>query len=394
MIHDQNAIRQELNLRARAMIPALQKRSTQANTDLTLPDKSVQEMQDAGLFKVFQPKRFGGYEMNPHAFFDIQSSLAEGCMSTGWVYGVIAVHAFQLSLFDDQAQQDVWADDPSALVSSSYQPVGKVTPVDGGFRLSGHWSFSSGSEHCTWVLLGAMIFDENGGPPDMRTYLLPKSDYKIARNWDTFGLRGTGSHDIIVDDVFVPEYRTHKAADGFACANPGNAVNTAPLYQIPWAQIFARAVASSAIGACQGALNAFLEISAKRISSNTGQKTIDDPDAQQAVANAMMSIDEMKLVLYRNMDKLVADVNNGSLTSVEERIKFRLDSAVVVEKAIKVVESFQSLLGGRGVFNGSPIVQYFLDVHAARGHVANEPTRYRNNQGAIYLGHDNKDFFI
>ena len=392
---DQNKLRETLVARARAMIPALQERSAEANRNQTLPTETIQEFQEAGFFKVLQPKRYGGYEMDPQVFFDIQLTLAEGCMSSAWVYGVVAVHAFQLALFDDQAQKDVWGEDETTLMSSSYQPVGKVERVEGGFQLSGHWSFSSGSEHCDWVLLGAMIPPENeGGAPDMRTFLLPKKDYRIVRNWDVFGLQGTGSHDIIVDGAFVPDYRTHRAADGFACDNPGNKVNTAPVYRIPWAQIFVRAVASSAIGATQGALNSFLDIAAARISSNTGQKTVDDPDAQQAVAAAMRRIDELKLVLYRNLDHMTDKVKAGEEIAIEDRVRFRLDSAQVLSKCIEVVDPLQNLCGARGIFFGKPIVQYFLDLHAGRSHVANEPTRYLNNLGGMYLGHENRDFFI
>ena len=131
-------------------------------------------------------------------------------------------------------------------------PVGKVKRVEGGFRLSGHWSFSSGSEHCDWAFLGAMVPPEKAGEaPDYRTFLVPRGEYRIESNWDVSGLEGTGSNDIIVEDAFVPEYRTHRSMDGFNCSSPGNAVNTNPLFRLPFGQIFVRAVCSSSIGALQ-----------------------------------------------------------------------------------------------------------------------------------------------
>ena len=162
-------------------------------------------------------------------------------MSTAWVYGVVGVHNWQLALFDERAQQDV-GDDPATLIASTYMPVGRVTPVDGGFRLSGHWKFSSGSELCEWVFLGALVPPAVAGqPPEYRTFLLPKADYRIQQDWDVLGLRATGSHDIVVDDVFVPAYRTHKAIDGMmgtARASP----STMRRCSLPFAQIFVRAV--------------------------------------------------------------------------------------------------------------------------------------------------------
>jgi 3-hydroxy-9,10-secoandrosta-1,3,5(10)-triene-9,17-dione monooxygenase len=144
----------ELVARARALIPTLRARSSQAIAQRKLPDETIADLRTAGLFRILQPKRWGGYEMHPNVFYDVQQVLAEGCMSTGWVYGVVGGHPYELALFPDAAQREVWGQDDTVLVSSSYQPVGKVERVDGGFRLSGQWGFSSGSQHCDWVLLG------------------------------------------------------------------------------------------------------------------------------------------------------------------------------------------------------------------------------------------------
>jgi 3-hydroxy-9,10-secoandrosta-1,3,5(10)-triene-9,17-dione monooxygenase len=227
---------QELLAAARAMGPALRERRERASRDQRVPDETVQEMQDAGFFKILQPEKWGGYAMDPQVFYAVGLEVARNCPSSAWILGVIAVHNWQLALFDDQAAQDVWAEDPGILISSSYAPVGKVEVVDGGFRLSGRWSFSSGSEHCKWAFLGAVVPTPDA-PFDMgnyRTFLVPIEDYEIVHNWEVVGLQGTGSHDIVVDNAFVPEHRTHKSMDGFLCDNPGNAVNDAPLYRMPF----------------------------------------------------------------------------------------------------------------------------------------------------------------
>ena len=233
-------LRQQLVATAKAMVPAIRGRVDEAAALGRLPDATVAGMQDAGFFKIMQPARYGGLEMKPHDFFDVQITLAEGCMSTAWVLGVVAIHNWQLGLFDDRAQQDVWGEDDSVLISSSYMPVGKVTPVEGGYKLSGHWGFSSGSKHCDWAFLGAMVPPvEEGGTPDYRTFLVPRSDYEILDNWNVSGLEGTGSHDIVVKEAFVPEYRTHRMMHGFECQNPGNAVNDASVFHLPFGQVFA-----------------------------------------------------------------------------------------------------------------------------------------------------------
>ena len=195
---------EELVARAHAMIPVLKARAKECIANRDVSEQTIVEMKAAGFFKILQPKRWGGYEMHPNVFFEVQKALAEGCMSTGWMYGVVGCHPYELALFHNEAQEEVWASDSDMLVSSTYQPVGKVTRVEGGFRLSGHWGFSTGSVHCGWVLLGAVVPPENPGDPfDMRTFLLPRSDYAIDEDaWHVFGLQGTGSHDIIVDGPF------------------------------------------------------------------------------------------------------------------------------------------------------------------------------------------------
>jgi 3-hydroxy-9,10-secoandrosta-1,3,5(10)-triene-9,17-dione monooxygenase len=367
----------ELVARARAMIPALQQRAEAAEAARRIPDETIADMQAAGFFRILQPRRWGGYEMDPQVFFDVQMALSEGCMSTGWVYGVVGGHPYELALFPDAAQREVWGEDTSVLASSSYQPVGRVERVEGGFRLSGRWGFSSGCEHCDWVLLGAMIpAAEEGGPPDMRTFLLPRRDYEIADAWHVFGMKATGSQDIIVDNVFVPEHRTHKAIDGFLCQNPGQVENDAPLFSLPWAQIFVRLVSTGAIGGARGAVQAAVDIAKSRISSNTGKASKSDPILLNAIARAYSELDEMQAVLDRNFSDMMAGARAGAALPIPKRVLYRYQSASVVRRCAALVDTLMPLLGGRAIYTSSPIVRFWLDLHAARAHVANDPHNF------------------
>ncbi len=393
--YDTNALAAELMARAEALAPVLAGRANAAEAAGRLPAETIADLQAAGLFKVLQPRRFGGYELDPHTFFEIQMALARGCMSTAWVYGVVGVHNWQLALFDERAQQDVWGTDGSTLIASTYMPVGKVTPVEGGFRLSGHWKFSSGSELCEWIFLGALVPPANPGePPEYRTFLLPKSDYKIEQDWDVLGLRATGSHDILVDDAFVPDYRTHKAIDGMMGTSPGLAQNEAPLFKLPFAQIFVRAVCTACIGALQGALDDFVAYAATRVSTNSGAKTTDDTGAQSACANAAIAVDEMKLLLHRNFAELIAAANGGPEVSIERRVHFRYQSAQVAERCAQAANTLLRYAGGNGIYRRNPLVRRFLDLHAARAHYANNVDRFGQNLGAVMFGRPNTDFFI
>lgn len=370
---------EELVERARAMIPALKSRARRAIADRKVPAETIAEMQEAGFFRILQPKRWGGFEMNPNVFFDVLKLIAEGCMSTGWVYGVVGCHPYELALFHDEAQQEVWGRDTSVLISSSYQPVGKVEHAEGGFYLSGRWGFSSGSQHCDWALLGALVPpQEAGGPPDMRTFLVPRRDYQIDETWDTFGLQGTGSHDIVVDHAFVPEYRTHRASDGFLCTNPGQAENDAPLFSLPWAQIFVRSVSSAALGGTRAAIKAAVEIAQSRVSTNTGKSSKADPILMAAIAKAYAQLGEMEATLATSFDAMMARAEHGHPLEMSERALNRYQSSTVVRRCADLVGEIMPLLGGRAIYMSSAIVQPWLDINAARAHVANDP----NNMAA------------
>jgi 3-hydroxy-9,10-secoandrosta-1,3,5(10)-triene-9,17-dione monooxygenase len=361
--------------RARAMIPTLKARARDCVKARSVSAETIAEMQEAGFFRILQPKRWGGYEMHPNVFFDVQKQLAEGCMSTGWMYGVLGCHPYELALFEDRAQREVWGEDAAMLVSSTYQPVGKVTHVEGGFRLSGRWGFSTGSTHCGWVLLGAIVPAKAEGEPfDMRTFLLPRSDYTIDEDaWHTFGLQGTGSHDIIVDDVFVPEYRTHRAIDGFLCQNPGQVENDGPLYRLPWAQVFVRSVSTAAFGGARAALKAAMDIMQSRVSTNTGKASKQDPMLQAALAKAYSQIQEMETTQRLTFEGLMEIAARGEEIPMEQRALFAYQSSTVVRRVVDLVDDVMQLLGGRAIYTSSEIIQPWLDLNAARAHVANDP---------------------
>ena len=381
---------------ARALVPNIREKQPETATLGRLPNETIAAMQKSGFFRIMQPKRYGGYELDPQVFFDIQQILAEGCMSTAWVLGVVAIHNWQMGMYDDQAQQDVWGakgEKDSTLISSSYMPVGKVEIVDGGFKLSGKWGFSSGSKHCDWVFLGAMI--PTDGAPDYRTFLVPKCDYKIVDNWDVSGLEGTGSNDIIIDQaVFVPEYRTHKSVDGFTGKNPGCAVNTHYSFTMPFGQIFTRAVACSSIGALQGVINNYINVNKDRVGLNDGAKIAQDPDAQMALAQSVATVTECKAILKNDLDFFVEIAKEGKELDINERIARRFNAARISKKCADAVNDMFIACGAQGIFKGHPLNRAWLDINAGRSHVANNPFKLGRNLGGTMLGNDNTDFFL
>lgn len=381
--------------RARDLVPVLRERTAETASLGKLPDATIDTMQAAGFFRIMQPNRYGGFEMDPDVFFRVQMILAEGCMSTAWVLGVVAIHNWQLALFDDKAQQDVWGEDDSTLISSSYMPVGKVEHVEGGYKLSGHWGFSSGSKHCDWAFLGAMVPPvKEGEAPDYRTFLVPRSDYDIVDNWDVSGLEGTGSNDIVVADAFVPEYRTHRSVHGFECNSPGNTLNNHPIYRLPFGQIFVRAVCSSAIGALKGVTNSYITVNKDRVGLNDGNKIATDPDAQMALAMAISTVDECETVMFRNFELMLEAAREGTTLPMEDRIKMRFDASLVAGKCSDAINHMFIACGAQGIFRDHPLNRAWLDINAGRTHVANNPFKFGRNLGGTLMGQENTDFFL
>jgi len=192
----------------------------------------------------------------------------------------------------------------------------------------------------------------------------------------------------------VPEHRTHRAIDGFLGTNPGLAMNTAPLYRLPWAQVFVRSVSTSAIGALQGALDAYTGIVAKRVSTNTGKATRLDPAALNAAARTRSAVLEMKSVLKRNFETMMTQIDAGQEIPLDDRLRYRYESSQIARRCAELCDDLMPLLGGRAIYLDSPIVRYWLDINAARAHVANDPTLIGASTGAAQLGEEVREFFI
>ena len=380
--------------RARAMAPRLAERARAAEDAGLVPRITIDEMQEAGFFKVLQPKRWGGYEMDPRVFYAVQMALAEGCMATAWIYGVVGVHNWQIPLFPEQAQQDVWGTDPTTLTASTYMPVGKAEPVEGGYRFSGRWSWSSGSQHCDWILLGGLLPKKDGsGALEHCTFLLPKKDFEIVDNFDVLGLRATGSHDIQVTNAFVPEHRTQRTNDHSDAGCPGRATNPGWLYRIPFTQVFQRAVSSACIGALDGAVNNFRQRASAHIGKH-GTKMAEDVNAQQAVTEAMMTTDQLKLVLLRNYARIVHCAKTGDAMSVEERLLQRAQAASVPKLCFEHANELLRACAASGTFKTNPIERVMRDIATGRGHIANNTDTYVRAHGGVMLGLPNTDPFV
>ena len=299
----------DLYKRARDIKSVLESRAEETANLRRLPDETIKDFKDLGFFKILQPIRWGGYEMDPIVFYKVTGIIAEACMTSAWVFSVVAVHNWQISVYDEQAQQDVWGEDNTILISSSYAPKG-IAKADGdGFRVSGEWDWSSGSDHCDWFFGGAVL-DPSVGFESFVTLLIPREDYEIIDNWHVYGLKGTGSKRIKVNDAFVPNYRIHYLKDAFVSKSPGNKTNPGPLYKLPFGQVFTHSVAIPSLGAYKGALESFVDGAKSRISS-FGVEAKSNPVTSALIAEATLEIDQMWNTLEANFKVMMDAVNNS-----------------------------------------------------------------------------------
>jgi 3-hydroxy-9,10-secoandrosta-1,3,5(10)-triene-9,17-dione monooxygenase len=383
----------DLIAHARAMCPTLAARSLEARRQRRIADETIAEMQRAGLFRVLQPKRWGGYEMDLPTFYEIQFALAQGDMSTAWIYGVSGVHPWFMALLAERAAEDVWGGDDSTLICSSLMPAGEAAAAPGGYRLRGRWKYASCCEHCDWALLGAMVASAGGAPPEGRIFLLPRAQYASIDTWQVCGLQATGSWDLIVDDVLVPAHRSQSMRDNFLLKGPGQALNSSSLYRLPFGQIFVRGISTAALGALQGMLDALLETGKTRV-TRAGGRAAENPFVQLLCAETAAAIDEMKSTLHRNFRNLHAYASRGETPPLAERLQYKFQSTEVTERCTLLAARIFKATGAAGLSEHLPFGGILADLMAGRAHISNQFEYVGSSWGGAMFGIESKDLMV
>jgi 3-hydroxy-9,10-secoandrosta-1,3,5(10)-triene-9,17-dione monooxygenase len=335
-----------------------------------LPPEMVKSLREIGVMRIIQAGRYGGFEADPRVFSEALYAISQASASAGWVVGVVGVHAWNIGLFDDRAQAEVFGDDPDTWVCSSYGPAGKAKRVAGGYELTGRWSFSSGSDYCDWVLVGGMVLGE-GKRPEYRHFLLPRADYEIVDVWHASGLVGTGSNDIVVTEQYVPEYRSLRVADALERNVPGREVNTGPLFNMPWFGVLLNSVVVPLIGMAAAALDEALRVHRDKVAANPlmmpGELTL------SRLAEASGEIDIARDLLLRNLGELYDTALAGRAPTVAQRMRGKRDHMVAVGMAISAVDKAYQHGGPRSIKTSSRLQQLWRDAHAGEHHAMNLP---------------------
>ncbi|WP_324784363.1 acyl-CoA dehydrogenase family protein [Streptomyces sp. H51] len=336
-----------------------------------LDDQAAKVLRETGAVRMLQPKKYGGLELHPREFAETVMEIASCDGSTGWVSGVVGVHPWEMAMADPRVQEEVWGEDPDTWIASPYAPMGLLRPVDGGYVFNGHWQFSSGTDHCDWIFLGAFLADEKGerlNPPRSAHVILPRSDYEIvADSWDVVGLRGTGSKDVIVKDAFVPDHRVidyQRVVDGSLAEEAGLAN---PMYRLPFSAAFPLGITSAVIGICEGALAHHLAYQRDRVQI-TGTAVRDDPYVLYAVSEAAAEIAASRAALLDNISSLYDVVAAGERVGFERRAVGRRTQARAAWRAVRAVDEIVARSGGNAMRVSNPIQRFWRDAHTGLAH--------------------------
>ena len=372
-----------------------------------LSETAVKILRRTGVMRLIQPARYGGLEADPRCFVEAMMVAGQYDGAAGWVLGVVGVHNWHIGLYADSVQREVWGEDPDTWISSSYNYVGRATRVDGGYRLTGRWGFSSGCEHAQWVFVGGVVYDDGGQPLEMRHFLLPRSDYEIVDVWHVAGLSGSGSNDIQVADQFVPDRHSMSWPDLQAHRCPGTEVNQSALFRVPWGSMFLNAVTAPLVGMAKGMLDESVSMVKQRVSGYLPPGPTSGPfDAKRIwpavtmakLAEASAEIDAARVQMLDNLGDIydcVAGSPPGT-TSVplEVRARARRDQVMAARRATDSANTIFSLAGGRGLSLKSPVQRLWRDAQAGAHHVVNGSDQALTSYGAWLMGEPLEDMLV
>lgn len=383
----QDAAYAEMLERAHALLPKLRERAAITEEKRRLPPETERDFHDAGLFKILQPKRVGGSELDYVALVDFADVVAHADASVAWNLANLASHHWMLGMFDQRAQDAIWKENVNALIASSFVfPAGRATKVPGGYKLSGRWPFSSGVDSSTWnMLAGIVSSDDDADGVEYRVFLLPQSDYKIIDTWNSTGLKGTGSNDVEAKDVFVPEHMTLAVKDVAGGPTPGSAVNPGALYALPVFALFPFVLSGAALGNAQACLDDYVDVARHRASTYNRAKLGDLQTTQIKIAEASAKIDAARLIMRRTCLDAMADARRNIVPKLAEKTRYRRDGAYAVNLCTEAVALLFSASGARGLYTTGVLQRQFRDAHAINAHIAFSFDAAGTNYGRVAL---------
>jgi 3-hydroxy-9,10-secoandrosta-1,3,5(10)-triene-9,17-dione monooxygenase len=349
----------------RTLLPRFADRITAAEENRCIPRETIEDLHETGFFKWFVPKRYGGFEWLPKPVYEVAIEMGAVCASTAWVSLLLSVHNHLLALMERRAQDEVWGKDPKALISSSFAPVGNVRAVKGGFELNGRWPFSSGVDHCQWAIVSSRI---DGQPGREAFFLVSDKQYVINDNWFVSGMKATGSKEMVMEGVFVPDYRAITVNDVNWGDPPGRGVNDVPLYWVPFLPLFTWVVCVHALGPAISVRDDYIKSTLRRVSAYSGDKLRDRQLSMARLAEATAEIDTAQLLFARDFDAMEHAAALRRRLDLPGFFRAKFDAVYALELSSRALDRLWRASGAHALFQNSSIQRNFRDIHAMSQH--------------------------
>jgi 3-hydroxy-9,10-secoandrosta-1,3,5(10)-triene-9,17-dione monooxygenase len=374
---------EEAVARARSLAPAIAEHAAAAEVQRHLPEEIVQAIVEAGLVRLLTPARWGGHELGFSAYVDSTLEMAKADASVGWCYSFFVMHSWMLAQFSEKAQRDVWESNPDALITTSFVPIGRaMPPANGGYILNGNWPWSSGVDYSSWCILGGLLPPSGDTPPEPALFLVPRSDYEILDTWFVAGLKASGSKNVLLKEVFVPEHRVVRLLEIRDGGGPGTTVNPGRLYSLPFFTANAPGFVAPIVGATLGAYETWRQTNSNKLTAFTREQVAMLSHVQIRLAEIEAKIQTARLFLQATLD----GINSSHSLSLEQRFHYMRDIGYIAKVCVEAVERIFLASGGSANYETHPLQRYWRDIHAMAAHASLNFDASGENFGRMELG--------
>ncbi len=370
-----------------AILPQLAAVTHNSDLQRRVDDSAIEAMHRAGLARLLTPKRYGGHEMAPSAMIQTCIITATACSAASWVHMVCGAHTFVVARFSDACRDEVFGDDPDVLIPGTLAPQGSVSRDGDGWRLNGRWQFGSGVDHGPWLLLGALgEKDDAGGRLPPLHVVVPTADIQVDDTWFTLGMRGSGSKDLVAEDVFVPAHRAMPTVPLFMGTFEGD---VEPLYRLPVMGGLASMLAGSVLGMAEAGLAQFTDVTKVRREIYAGAKKAEKVGMQMRVAEAGGELASARRLVEANcvlLDGALAA--NEPPVDLKDRVQIRWNAAYAVELCRRATERIFAAAGAHAIYDDHPLQRLHRDINTASHHAIADFDGVAELKGRVELGLD------
>ena len=357
----------EIMRRAAAISPTLAAHARECDAARKLTAESMASMVNAGMFRIPQPRRVGGYELSLRTLADAVTRLSEACPSSGWVLMVMGAHHWCMGSFPEAAQDEVFGDGRDGLVAGTLSSQGVASAVDGGYRVEGRWQFCSGVDHADWVILGCA--DAATQRPSVHV-VVPRAELEVDDTWHVMGLQGTGSKDVVAHNIFVPSHRAIDTRILFRGASPHAANHATNLYRLSAEAMLSVSVATAVLGSAKFALGQFIERTKERRVILTGARKAEHGPTQVRLAEAAAEIHSADLLIHDILAEFDRLMTTGATFDNDHRVRAKWQAAYAAELCRRAVARMFSGSGAHAVYTPSALQAAFRNVNVGAQHAS------------------------